>query len=337
MTDREVYPDVTIRFFGKSDIWIKDTGGKRVFLSYSSSAVSTAQRAVAFHTKSFSKNVQQLATGKKIINAADDPSGLTMVSKMKAKIASAESASKNISDAITLLSTTDSALETVTDLLQDIRADFVSATSGTASAGDLDALQASINEKIGAIDSISTQTEFNGFSVLDGSQNFIIQTGVNDGETVTLNFQANTGTNFQGIAISVSQEVGGADEGHMVENVPTGGFALDELSVNSVNVNAYDNGNYGLTANGLETIDAMIDNVSRMRSTVGASGTSMESRLENLSNMAANWDAARSNREDVDVAKASSEMSKNQILRESAIAMLSQANASSGTALSLLP
>jgi flagellin len=308
-----------------------------VFLSYSSSAVNTAQRAVAFHTKGFSKSVEQLATGKKLNSAADDPSGLSMVAKMKAKIASADSASRNISDAITLLSTTDSALETVTSLLQDIRADFVSATSGTASPGDLDALQASINEKVGAIDSLATQTEFNGFSVLDGSRNFIIQTGVNDGDTVTLNFQANTGTNYRGIAISVSQEVDGADEGHMVENVPTGGFALDELSVNAPNVNNYTNGNVGLTANGLNTIDTMIDNVSRMRSTVGGYISAMDSRLENLSNMAANWDAARSNREDVDVATASSSMSKNQILRESAIAMLSQANASSGIALSLLP
>jgi flagellin len=307
-----------------------------VFLNYSS-AVNTAQRAVAFHTKSFSKNVQQLATGKKIINAADDPSGLSMASKMKAKVASADSALKNMSDAITLLNTTDSALETVTGLLQDIRADFVTATSGTASGGDLDALQASINEKVNAIGTIGTQTEFNGFSLLDGSQDFVIQTGVNDSETVTLNFEANTGTNFQGIAISITQEVGGADEGHMVENVPTGGFALDEISVNAPGVNSPDGGNRGLTGNGLATIDAMIDNVSRMRSTVGGYIAGMESRIDNMSAMQANWDAARSNREDVDVARASSEMSRNQILKESAIAMLSQANANSQSVLSLLP
>ncbi len=292
MTDREVYPGVTIRFLGKFDIWINDTGGKSVFLSYSSPAVSTAQRAITFHTKNFAKNIQQLATGKQIVSAADDPAGLTMISKLKAKIASADSASKNISDAITLLSTTDSALEIVTDILQDIRADFVTATSGTASAGDLDALQASINEKIGAIDSISTQTEFNGFSVLDGSQNFIIQTGVNDGDIVTLNFQANTGTNFQGIAVSVSQEAGAVDEGHVVEGA-TIGFALDEFSVGSINVNSHDGNSYILTTNGLTDVDAMIDNVSRMRSTVGGAIAGMDSRLENLANMAANWDAAR--------------------------------------------
>jgi flagellin len=308
-----------------------------VFLSYSSSAVYSAQRAVAFHTKNFSKNIEQLATGKQITSAADDPSGMTMVSKLKAKIASADSAAKNISDAITLLSTTDSALETVTGLLQDIRADFVNATSGTVSAGDLDVLQTSINEKVGAINSIATQTEFNGFSVLSGAQDFTIQTGVNQGNTVTLNFRADTGTNYSGIAVSVSQEVGANDEGHMVENVVTAGFALDELSVDAVNINAYDNGNYVLTANGLTVIDTMIDNVSRMRSTVGGYISAMDSRLENLGNMATNWDIARSNREDVDVAKVSSEMSRNQILRESATAMLAQANSSSGLVLNLLP
>lgn len=308
-----------------------------MFLSYGSPAVYSAQRAVAFHTKNFSKNIEQLSTGKQINSAADDPSGMTMVSKLKAKIASADSAAKNISDAITLLSTTDSALETVTGLLQDIRADFVKATSGTASAGDLDALQSSINEKVGAINSIATQTEFNGFTVLSGAQDFTIQTGVNQGNTVTLNFRADTGTNYRGIAVSVSQEVGGNDEGHMVENVVTAGFGLDELSVDAVNVNAYDNGNYVLTANGLTVIDTMIDNVSRMRSTVGGYISAMDSRLENLGNMATNWDIARSNREDVDVAKASSEMSRNQILRESATAMLAQANSSSELVLNLLP
>ena len=118
--------------------------------------------------------------------------------------------------------------------------------------------------------------------------------------------------------------------------MPTGGFALDELSVNSVNVNNYTNGNVGLTANGLDVLDTMIDNVSRMRSTVGGQITAMDSRLENLSNMAANWDAARSNREDVDVAKASADLASSQVLKAAAISTLTQANNIPNSALRLI-
>jgi len=308
-----------------------------VYLSYSIPGASIAQRALNLHTKNFSKNIQQLATGKQIISAADDPGGLSIASNMKAKIASADSAKKNISDAISLLNTTDSALETVASLLQDIRADFVSATTGTPSAGDVDAYQAAINENIDAIDSLAQQTEFNGFSLLDGSQNFTIQTGVNNGETSTLNFQANSGTDYQGIAVSITQVVGGADEGHLVENSGNPGFSLDQLSVGAVNVNAHDGGNYITTPNGLDVIDVMIDNVSRMRATVGADINGMNSRLENMTAMQSHWESVRENREDVDVAKVSTEMSKNQLLRESAAAILAQANSGMETILTLLP
>lgn len=305
-----------------------------MFISYNSLAASRAQRAVSFHTKNYAKNVEQLATYKRVNSAADDPGSISIIAKMKAKIASADAAKANVSDAISLLSTADTALGSIADLLSDIRADVVSATTGTPTAGEVDGYQTSINANIAAIDAISQQTFFNSYNLLDGSQNFTIQTGTDDGQTSTLNFAAAAGT---GIAISVTQAEGGADGGHMVEGVSTAGFALEDLSVGAATVDNYAGANVATTTNALDVIDTMISNVSRMRSVTGGHSNAMSSVLDHLTGMQAGWEMSRANHEDVDVAKASTELAQNQILKDSAAAMVAQANSNFLSVLSFLP
>ena len=300
--------------------------------------IDTAQRALQSYSNLYAKNVEQLSTGKRINEAADDVAGAVFTADIKAKIASADSAKQNISDAITLISTTDSALETVENLLQSIRSDFVAATTGTATTAEVDAYQNSINSAIGQIDAISQDTEFNGFTLFDGSQDFVIQTGINDGNTTTLYFQRNTGTNYRGIAIDVTRTVGGSDEGHLVENVPTAGFSIDELSVNSVNVNTYGNDNIGTTANGLDVIDTLISNAGRMRGTLGGYQNALESKLSHITGMQANWETARANREDVDIVEVTEQLSVNDLMRQAAASTIANAqSARSELVLSLLP
>ena len=87
----------------------------------------------------------------------------------------------------------------------------------------------------------------------------------------------------------------------------------------------------------LDDIDTMITNLSRMRSYLGAMQNSLESKIEYLDVANENITASRSRIRDVDVASESSHLIKNQILQQSAAAMLGQANAAPEIALNLLP
>jgi len=151
-----------------------------------------------------------------------------------------------------------------------------------------------------------------------------------------MNFASNGGTDNVGIHIDIDfDNVAASDEGYLNEG-NTVGFALDELSVGSTGV-AAKGGGTTLTASGLNEIDTMLDNLSRMRSYVGAVQNSLESKAEYVGVAMENAAASRSRVKDVDVAKESSVMLKNQILQQSSAAMLSQANQTPQLALNLLP
>ena len=123
-----------------------------------------------------------------------------------------------------------------------------------------------------------------------------------------------------------------AAAGRISENA----IALNTLSVGSTTVNNAAGAAAGARTS-LDDIDDMLDNVSRMRSELGAAQNSLESKAEYINVARENALASRSRIRDVDVAAESSNMVRNQILQQSAAAMLSQANATPQLALNLLP
>jgi flagellin len=115
-------------------------------------------------------------------------------------------------------------------------------------------------------------------------------------------------------------------------------FTLSQFTVGSANV-ATRSGTTATAAstNALLSLDSMINNVSRMRSQVGAYENSLGSNMDYLDRYAENLRGARSRVQDVDVAAESADTSRAQILQQSAATMLSQANATPQIALNLLP
>jgi flagellin len=103
--------------------------------------------------------------------------------------------------------------------------------------------------------------------------------------------------------------------------------SVDKLNDTTSGVNA--------TVN-LDHMDKMINNVSRMRSYLGAMQNALESKVEYVDIAIQNASESRSRILDTDVAKESSVLVKNQILQQSAAAMLSQANSQPQIALNLI-
>ena len=325
-----------------------------------------AQRALGLNTMKLKGNIEKLSTGFRINRAADDAAGLSISEKLTARIKGFEKAKQNASDGISLVQTAEGSLGIIQENFQRIRELLVQGINGTNSANEKNAIQNEINERIQIIVDIGNETEFNGIQLLSGNNivnnppvapatnhDVVLQTGADAGQTTTIDFSAGTATAGSGINIDVTEAVGGAantDNGELIEGVvdvlggALTGFSIDQIHVEGATVNAFD-GTAGVDIMvapalageaGLDVIDVIIDNVSRMRSELGATQNALESKITYLDVAMENAAASRSRIKDVDVAKESSALVKNQILQQSASAMLSQANQQPSIALSLI-
>ena len=296
-----------------------------------------AQRALSKGVSSLQSNIEKLSTGFRINRAADDSAGLSISEKLTSQIRGLEKAEQNIGDGISMVQTAEGALSVVQDNLQRIRELVVQAENGTNSDNELDAMQREINARVTTIDDIASQTEFNGLSLLDGSlgnnvagttaTDFALQTGADNNQTTQVDFDAFI------IDITGADAQDGLNAG--------AAFNLEDLNVStatgSVGPQSAPGTPGAATASPLTGLDLMLDNVSTMRSELGAVQNSLESKAEYLNVAKENAAASRSRIRDVDVAGESSDMIKNQIIQQSAAAMLSQANSTPQLALSLLP
>jgi flagellin len=284
-----------------------------------------AQRALGGNTFNLQKSIEKLSTGYRINRASDDAAGLSISEKLTSQIRGLEKAEQNIGDGISMVQTAEGALSIVQDNVQRIRELMVQGANGTNSENELAAIQREINARVTTVADITAATEFNNKTLLTGAVasatafgNTTLQTGSDQGQTTSVDFtQINT---------TVTSVAAGS--------IGAGAVALNTLSVGSTGVAA---GSGNTTASLLSNVDLMLDNVSRMRSSLGASQNSLESKADYINIAKENAMSSRSRIKDVDVAKESSEMVKSQILQQSSAAMLSQANQTPQLALNLLP
>ena len=296
-----------------------------------------AQRALGGNTMNLQSSIEKLSTGSRINRAADDAAGLSISEKLTSQIRGLAKAEQNIGDGISMVQTAEGALSIVQDNLQRIRELVVQAENGTNSDNELDAIQREINARVTTIDDISNETQFNGLNLLDGSlgnnvagvtaTDFALQTGADNNQTTQIDFDAFI------IDITGADAQDGLNAG--------AAFNLEDLNVStatgSVGPQSAPGTPGAATAAPLTGIDFMLDNISTMRSELGATQNSLESKAEYLNVAKENASASRSRIRDVDVASESSEMVKSQILQQTSAAMLSQANQTPQLALSLLP
>lgn len=301
-----------------------------------------AQRALGNNTMDLQRNIERLSTGFRINRAADDAAGLSISNKLTTTIKGLVKAKQNAADGISLLQTAEGGLGIIQENLQRIRELVVQGINGTNGAKEKDALQREINERVKVIDDIATNTKFNGVTLLKGNtaatSDITLQTGADNGETTDLILRSGQTAN-SGIEIDIAAVAVGttADAGNIMEGTTTA-FSLDRLHIQgATGVNSYGYATHTTDVNAdVGDIDTMIDNISRMRSYLGATQNALESKIQFMDIAMENSAAARSRIRDVDVASESSELVKSQILQQSASAMLSQANAQPNIALQLI-
>lgn len=273
----------------------------------------SAQRLLNKNTSALSKNFEKLSSGLKINRASDDAAGLQISEGLRSQIRGSQKASDNIQDGINVMNIMDGTLQTVVDNLQRIRELTVQAANDTNALEQRNAISAEINQLRADIDRMAGATEFNGRALFNGTiSNYYLQVGANNSSTVDrINLANVNGVNpFSSLTTSA------------IFNLPAG-------SVLGLTTNAS-------ALNTLSKVDNALQTINNRRATIGAMINRLESGFQNISITIENMSASESRIRNVDIAKESAEMTKNQILQQASAQVLSQSNQLPQLALQIL-
>jgi flagellin len=239
----------------------------------------------------------QLATGKRINSAGDDPSGLTLASTLDLRARKIGVALNNIGDASNVLAIAEGGLRNINDILSTLVEKVTQAASDTQGVSERNAILQELQQLGQEIDAVAGQTQFNGTVLLTAT---------------TLTFQ----TGPDGADINVF--------------TLSSAFTSSALGISSLTV-----GSQALSSTSLGSIAAAITTVQSALQRVGALIERFQSKADNLTTARLNVVSASSRIMDADLAAAQLEASKDQILQRTATSQLAAANSQPSNILSL--
>lgn len=271
-----------------------------------------ASRIEGINSKNLQESMAKLSSGERINKAGDDSAGLAISEKMRSQIRGLNQASRNVSDAISFVQTTEGYLQETTDILQRIRELAVQSANGIYSDEDRMQISVELSQLVAEVDRIAESAEFNGQKLLTGrfskESEYVMQFQV--GANSDQNIRAYIGT-MTASALGLKGAQG------------------DESNI--ISVNSPDEANMTIS-----TIDEALKNVNKQRADLGAYQNRMEMTQKGLNVASENMVASESRIRDTDFATEIVSFTKNQILAETSVALLSQANSQSKNVLSLL-
>lgn len=141
------------------------------------------------NTTKLNDAADRVASGLRVRSSQDDPAGYIQITRFKSVIAGLQTAKQNVGSAKSLTGIVNGGLESIRSLLQEARKTALVASDATKSASERDALDATIRQNIKEIDDLVRQTTFGGKLLLDGTANFIFQTGPNAGDVTALKLE----------------------------------------------------------------------------------------------------------------------------------------------------
>jgi len=233
------------------------------------------------HYDTMSRAMLRISSGYRINSAADDPAGLAISEKMRAQIRGLNMAAKNIQDGISLVQTAEGALNETHDMIQRMRELAIEAANDTLTDDDRQKLELEFQELKKEIQRISTDTEFNTKTLLNGdhaTKGIKIQAGANSGQNIELFIN---------------------------------GMGSEALGLKDASIATQEDADKAIS-----TMDEALKRVSNERSRLGAYQNRLEHAYNANVNTAENLQAAESRIRDADIAKEMMNMVKAQILMQ---------------------
>ena len=268
-----------------------------------------AQRTLKFNNLAADKDMEKLSSGFRINRAGDDASGLAVSEKMRSQIRGLRQAEQNAQNGISFIQVAEGYLQESEDILQRIRELAVQASNGIYSSEDRMQIQVEVSQLVDEINRIASHAQFNGMNMLTGR--FARATGEN----------MVTGSMWLHIGANMDQR----------ERVFIGTMTAQGLGVQSTNgltstatfisISTPDKANMAIGV-----VDHALMIVSKQRADLGAYQNRLEYTMKGLAVGAENLQASESRIRDADMALEMVSFVRDQILVQSATAMLAQAN-----------
>lgn len=263
-----------------------------------------AQRSMSGAQRDISKSFAQLSSGSRITKAADDAAGLSISEGLKSSSRSIQQAIRNSNDGISMVQVAEGGLNEISNIMTRLRELGIQAASDTVGERERGFINNEVKQLVSEADRISKTTRFGGVNLIDGTGvKFDFQVGINNNSDLDrISYDAeNTNATVDNLGIAgldFSSKEGAQD-------------ALGILDEAQVRTNGF-------------------------RSDLGALQNRLTSTVDNLAVSHENIAAANSRIRDTDVASASAELTRNNILLNASVSTLAQANAAPQMALKLI-
>lgn len=261
-----------------------------------------AQQYLNVNQAGFSQAQQRLSSGFRINSAADDPAGLAISTSMSNTSGALRQGVRNGNDGISMVQTAQAAIGDISNLVTQMIQLAAQASSGTYSSSQLGNLNTQFTALLSEVNRVATVTQFNGVNLLDGSTSSVaIQVG-----------SGNTSNDRLSVSLS---------------NMTTGSAGLNIASLTlTSNANAQ---------SALSSLTALTS-INTAMAGLGANQSNLSAAVSYDGSVAISLETAKSRIMDTDYSVESSNMSKYNILNQSNLAMLAQANSSPSQVLQLL-
>jgi len=281
-----------------------------------------AARNLSSAYSSLSTSTNRLSSGLRITTAADDAAGLAIRELMRSDIATLNQGVRNANDAISLIQTADGALQVIDEKLIRMKELAEQAATGTYTSDQRLIIDSEYQAMASEITRIANATDFNGIYLLNGNLSSSTHNGAGLNATGQLKVHFGTGNDS-------------AEDYYYIQIGTSTASALG-VGLSATTTNGKSISTQELAQKALDSLNKAIVSKDKIRANLGALQNRLENTITNLTVQAENLQAAESRISDVDVATEMTNFVKNQILTQSAVAMLSQANSLPQMALSLL-
>lgn len=267
-------------------------------------AAIKAQNTLASSGREIQKTMAQLSSGSRITKSADDAAGLAISENLKGQIRSLSQASRNANDGISMIQTAEGGLGEISNVMTRMRELAIQASSDTISDTERVLVDREVQQLKAEAQRIAVTTKF-------GSQRLI------DGTGSTFDFQVGIQNDADADRISYSA-------------------AETDATASNLGIDGFDFTTKSGAQEVLSTLDEAQVRVSGFRANLGALQNRLEVTVSNTATAHENLSAANSRIRDTDIAQASSEMARNNILLQASTSTLAQANQVPGLALKLI-
>ena len=286
------------------------------------SMATTVANNLTSHYGNLKTTTERLSTGLRVNSAADDAAGLAIRELMRTDITALQQGVRNANDAISLIQTADGALGIIDEKLTRMKELAEQASTGTYDSTQRLMIESEYQAMASEITRIANATDFNGIHLLDG--NLSSDTHVGSGMTSTGKMKIHFGSANDSAEDYYYIQIGTSTASAL-------GVGNQAVGTDGRTISTQEAAQKALVA-----VTSAVVSKDKIRAHLGALQNRLENTVSNLTTQAENLQAAESRISDVDVATEMTKFVRNQILTQSSVAMLSQANSMPKMAMQLI-